>query len=150
MAKYRLTIIGLIIAVIVFACSLLFELDLFEQMLALFESLEHFEVDEIVIPSLILLLFAFIDLRRRQNKQDVEQEKFKIYKAMMFSTQHILNNFLNEMQVFKMTAEETSDFDPEILGLYDEVIKESSTQIDALGSITQIDEATIHETVRPH
>lgn len=150
MAKYSLTILGLLISLSVFIGSALFDLDLFEKSLAFFHSFERFEIDELVIPCFILLLFLCLDIRRRQRLDHVEREKGKIYKAMLFSTEHILNNFLNEMQVFKMTAEDTENFDPEILNLYDDVIHESSTQIDALANITHINENAIHEAVRPH
>lgn len=67
----------------------------------------------------------------------------------MFSTHHILNNFLNNMQLFKITAEDTLEFDPDVLSLYDVVIKDTSAQIEALGNITTIEEESIHASVTP-
>lgn len=68
---------------------------------------------------------------------------------MMSSTQHILNNFLNQMQLFKLTAEDTPKFNPEVLALYDEIIDEASMQITALGNVHHIDEIAIQEAVAP-
>ena len=68
---------------------------------------------------------------------------------MLASTHHVLNNFLNQMQIFKMTAERTPDFDPNVLTLYSRIMKDAKEQIDALGSITDIDEASIHNSVAP-
>ncbi len=149
MKKYKLTIVGITLAFVVFFITIIFKVDLFENVIKVFESLERFEIDEIVIPVCILLIFAFIDQTRRQGSHKIEIEKVMIYKAMMSSTHHILNNFLNQMQLFKMTAENTPDFDTEILSLFDMVIKDTSEQIEALGSITNIDEASIHASVAP-
>jgi hypothetical protein len=68
---------------------------------------------------------------------------------MMSAIHHILNNFLNQMQLFKMTAEDTPGFDHEILSLYDQIIDETSTQIGALSSITRINEVSISTSVSP-
>lgn len=149
MKKYKLTIVGIFLAFTVFSISIVFNIDLFEKVMETVESLERFEIDELIIPLFILLIFSFLDQIRRQNLQNVEKEKTKIYRAMMFSTHHILNNFLNNMQLFKMTAEDTPEFDPDVLSLYDVVIKDTSTQIEELGSITTIDELSIHASVTP-
>ena len=149
MKKYKLTIVGIFLAFAVFSISIVFNIDLFEKVMETVESLERFEIDELIIPLFILLIFSFLDQIRRQNLQNVEKEKTKIYRAMMFSTHHILNNFLNNMQLFKMTAEDTPEFDPDVLSLYDVVIKDTSTQIEELGSITTIDELSIHASVTP-
>ncbi|MCK4837816.1 MAG: hypothetical protein KAS94_03380 [Desulfobulbaceae bacterium] len=79
--------------------------------------------------------------------QKSEMEKIKVYKAMIHSTHHILNNFLNQMMIFKLTAEETPGFDYDVLSLYEKIIEDASIQIDALSSITNIDEISIRESV---
>lgn len=149
MKNHKLTFLGLLLALNFYFITHMFDLDLFEALVEILESLETFEVDELIIPLTIIFLFTFIDQYRRLNSQKVNYEKTKIYKAMMFSTHHILNNFLNNMQLFKITAEDTPEFDPEILSLYEVVIKDASTQIEALGNITDIDETSIHASIAP-
>jgi hypothetical protein len=149
MKKYKLTLIGLVLSSIVFIITYSLNLDLFEIMIEKLKALEKFEIDEIIIPIFIFSIFAFFDQTRRQKSQEVEYEKIKIYKAMLLSTHHILNNFLNQVQLFKMTAERTPGFDPEVLSLYNTVIENASTQIEALGNITNIDEKSIYSSVAP-
>ena len=129
--------------------TIIIDLDLFEVAITTLEGLEKFEVDEFIIPIMIFGFFAFFDLIRRQRSHKIEFEKIEIYKAMMSSTHHILNNFLNQIQLFKMTAEDTPGFDPEVLTLYDQTIEEASVQIDALGSVTNINELSIRASVAP-
>jgi len=126
-----------------------FDVDFFEQLVNLLNNLEEYEIDELIIPFFIFFMFAFVDGFKRNRLNKVNREKLKIYTAMMSSTQHILNNFLNQMQLFKLTAEDTPNFDSEVLGLYDEIIDEAKMQITALGNVNHINENSIHEAVAP-
>ena len=44
-------------------------------------------------------------------KIKLENAKLRIYKAMLSSSHHILNNFIYQMDIFKITAEDTPGFD---------------------------------------
>jgi len=149
MKNYKLTLIGLAISVVVLLIAIFFEVDLFEQLSYFLQSLEKYEVDEFIIPIAIVVAFTLFDLIRRQRSQKIELEKIKIYQAMMSSTHHILNNFLNKMQLFKMEAEDNPGFNPDILTFYDKIIEDASMKIDALGRVTNINESSIHAAVTP-
>ncbi len=149
MKHYKITLLGLGIAISILITSLVFDVDIFEQLVNLVLRLEQYEIDELIIPLVIFLIFAFVDIFKRNRINNVNTEKLKIYSAMMSSTQHILNNFLNQMQLFKLTAEDTPKFNPEVLALYDEIIDEASMQITALGNVHHIDEIAIQEAVAP-
>lgn len=149
MNQYRITFLGLVISLSVLFISIFFDVDFFERFVSLLHELEHYEVDELIIPLAIFFMFSSVDILKRNRLNKVHCENLKIYTAMMRSTRHILNNFLNQMQLFKLTAEETPNFSPEILALYDEIIDEATRQINALGSVHRIDELSIHEAVTP-
>ncbi|MCP3922785.1 MAG: hypothetical protein GY714_09395 [Desulfobacterales bacterium] len=151
MKYYRLTMIGLAISTVIYLLTIIIGVDLFEKLIELLHGLEKYELDELIIPTTIFIAFSLFELidRQRSHKIEVEREKIKIYEAMIFSTQHILNNFLNQIQVFKQTAEETENFDPEVLGYYDEIIDEASGQIDSLCKVTEINEVSILESIKP-
>ncbi len=149
MKNYTITFIGLGLSVLLLIASITFNVDLFEKLVDLLNNLEQYEIDELIIPVLIFLLFAFVDVIKRNRFEKVNTEKFKIYSAMMSSTQHILNNFLNQMQLFKLTAEDTPKFNKEVLALYDEIIDDAEMQIKALGNVNHISELSIHEAVAP-
>lgn len=149
MKNYTLTLIGALLAASIILVTLVADIDLFEAAIIFLENFEEFEIDEFIIPTLIFLIFAVTDLRKRQKKQKIELEKIKIYEAMMSSTHHILNNFINQMQLFKITAKKTPDFNPRVLALYDQIIKDASAQVKSLGSISKINAASIHESVSP-
>ncbi len=147
--KFSITVTGVLIAVIFFLVTTIFDLDFFEEFTIILSKLDKYEIDELIIPILIILVSMLFDYKSRAEKTRTENEKMKIYKAMVSSTQHILNNFLHQMQLFKITAEDTPDFPENVLNLFDSTIEEASGQINALSTISQIDEDTIYESVKP-
>lgn len=147
--KYKFTLIGAILSVCLLTAVLVLELELFERTIDVLAQLEKFEIDEFIIPSLIFFGFLFVDLNHRHHQTKVEAEKAKIYKAMIASVQHVLNNFLNQLLIFKMEAEETPGFDTEIIAMYDSIIAEAKGQIKKLSSVISIDEETIRNSVKP-
>ena len=123
----------------------------------LFESLVHYlifeesqfefipgELNELWMRIFIVLLIMgfgivadfFID--RIVHKQ---LEVAHTYSSMIYASRHILNNLLNQMQLFKLEALKTKDFDRDIIKLYDNSIKEASDLIDTLSKIEVIPDA---------
>lgn len=149
MRTYRRTLIGLCVSITIFLATLAGDLDLFERFASLLDEAEAFEIDELVIPVFIFGAFAIWDFAQKRKKAQLELEKVKVYKAMLTSTHHILNNFLNQMQLFRLTAESTPDFDPEVIQFYDQILADTVQQIEALSSITNVDETAIWASIAP-
>ena len=100
--------------------------------------------------TIIVLLIAFgrfadYHAARVRRKQ---AEKLDVYLAMLSANQHILNNFLQNMLVFKMEAERSSDFSRERLEMYDQVIEDTRKQIRALEGIDDPNRDNIEEKFR--
>lgn len=149
MERFRFTVIGAVLAFLLALSSWVFQLNVFEKIMEALHSVEKYDVDEIIIPGLILFFFMYLDQVRMAKKRKMESERVKIYKAMLRSSHHILNNFLNQMQIFKIKAEDTPGFDVEVLSLYDDISAEASTLIDALGNLSSIDEKSIADAMSP-
>jgi hypothetical protein len=147
MKEYKWTIIGLISAFALWALTVSLHLDLFESFIACLKNNEHIEVDEIVFPAAVFYVFIMIDLSRNRQRSRVEVEKHKVYRSMLKAMDHILNNFLQKMLLFKMAAEETDGFNPDVLKKYDIIINEATAQINALEGITNPDAENILTTI---
>lgn len=149
MKKYGIAIIGLVISISLYLFTITFKLELFESFAELMKDLEKYEIDEKFFPLLIIIISTTINFWIVNKKKAIKLEKYKIYKAMISSTHHIMNNFLNQIQLIKITAEEMPDFDSEILEIYEKTLNEATRQIRALSSIKNIDEDTIKDSVSP-
>ncbi|WP_299242511.1 hypothetical protein [uncultured Aquimarina sp.] len=147
MNNYKLTIIGFAISAFVYFSAIFLELDLFEQVLVFMSSIEQFEFDEFIIPFLLFFVFWVFDMRRRVKRIKLENAKLKIYKAMLSSSHHILNNFIYQMDIFKITAEDTPGFDARTLAYYEDIISNTSHQIHSLSNLSSIDEYSIRTSV---
>lgn len=98
------------------------------------------------ITTLLLYLLVNCDYKRSLAR---EKEKRELFEATIEAVQHILNNFLNNMLFFKMTAEDSKDFDKETLELYDKVIYEAEAQIKVLGSTEELTKTHIRHLIYP-
>jgi len=100
----------------------------------------------VFITTLLLYILVSMDYRKLLAR---EKEKREIFDATMAAVQHILNNFLNKMLLFKMAAEDSKDFDKETLDLYDDVIHEAEMQIKILSSTQELTAKQIHQSIYP-
>ena len=70
----------------------------------------------LVIVVLIVLLGVYADRSaRKQLIQEKQQVALNTYNSMIHATHHILNNLLNQMQLFEMEALKSTDFNPDII-----------------------------------
>ena len=91
----------------------------------------------IVIVVLIIIYGIYVDfsIDRIMHKQ---LEVARMYSSITTSGHHILNNLINQMQLFELEAKRCSDFDKDIIVFYDKAIKEASDLADTLAKISDI------------
>lgn len=147
MKNYRWTAVGLTVAVAVLCIALFFDTDFFESFCQWLINFEDFELDEFVFPVMIILIFSFFDLYRHKKDRNVKEAEQAIYKAMVQASDHVLKNCLNQMLVIKYAAEETPDFDPEVLKSFDAIVEQAVAQLEALGEIEEIDKDAIGKSL---
>lgn len=147
--KLRNTLTAILLSAVFLVLAHFAHFELFEFMIDQLQALEQYEVDEFIVPFIVTVIAFLTDVIRKNTVAMVEVEKAKIYKAMVFSVQHIMNNFLNQMQLFKMTADTTPNFDPRVLAMYDGVINDAKAQIAAISAVTDMKAAIILTSVKP-
>jgi len=84
-----------------------------------------------------------------EQKSITEQAKREIYVSMTHAAQHVLNNLLNQLQLFKLAADRSSDFDRNTLKLFDGMTREASELITRLSSVTELNRQNIWDSVGP-
>ena len=130
-----------------------------------FESAMHYYVHEEpkfeVIPSesnelwmrivivLLIILFGILSDAFTNKIMHKQLEVARSYNSMLHVSQHIINNLLNQMQLFKMEALKNEGFDQDILNLYDNAINEASDLVTTLSKVEDISEGHIWESAGP-
>ncbi|WP_299017433.1 hypothetical protein [uncultured Photobacterium sp.] len=78
-----------------------------------------------------------------------EEEKRLIFKATVCSSQHIVNNLLNQMQFFRMKADEHNVFNSEVIELYDQSLLEGQRLMELLSNVDDLTVQNIRMSVSP-
>lgn len=149
MNDYKLTIIGMLLATVWITIS-----NMLQSYAMVFADEWHPFVlsllnNDYLVPIVIVGLFVLFDVYRKQMHYEMELEKQKIFTAAVTSTHHILNNCLNQLQIVKLTAEQTPGFDPSVIATYDKIVDEANRQIRNLSEVMDMDEQIIKSSVLP-
>jgi hypothetical protein len=103
-----------------------------------------------VIVLLVILFGVYADSSTRKLLiKEKQLEATRIYDSMIYASQHILNNLLNQMLLFRMEALKSNDFDREIIKLYDNAIDEATNLIQRLSQVKNITGENIWASVDP-
>lgn len=97
----------------------------------------------------LLICFALFADSHTRKIAEKEQEKMDVYISMLNANQHILNNFLQAMMMFRNAADKSEDIDDKITELYDKAIKNTIAQINNLHGIDKPNKNTIEERFLP-
>jgi len=103
-----------------------------------------------IIVILVILFGIYADYSTRKLLiKEKELEATRIYNSMVHASQHILNNLLNQMQLFKMEALKSNDFDKNIIDIYDNAIEQAADLIQKLSQVENITDKNIWASVDP-
>jgi hypothetical protein len=103
-----------------------------------------------VIILLVILFGIYADSSTRKLLiKEKQMEAARIYSSMIHASQHILNNLLNQMQLFKMEALKSNDFDREIIKYFDIAFDEAKNLIQRLSQVENITDENIWASVDP-
>lgn len=75
-----------------------------------------------------------------RNKLEVQEERLKVFRATMRTVQDIMNTFLNNVQLFRLEAEEKNALKCESLALMDSVVKDTAAKLKKLADLDSIHE----------
>jgi hypothetical protein len=78
-----------------------------------------------------------------------EDEKRQIFIATISSTQHILNNLLNQIQVVFLKMDDEYRIDEITREMLKRSLKDAQVQVQKLSAVAKLDEDVIRESVAP-
>jgi hypothetical protein len=74
-------------------------------------------------------------LIRDKHNLKVQEERVKVLRATMRTVHDIVNNFLNNLQLFQLEAEDKNALEPESLLLLESIIQDTTTKLKKLGDL---------------
>ncbi|MCB0198007.1 MAG: PAS domain-containing protein [Anaerolineae bacterium] len=77
-----------------------------------------------------------------------KKEKENVYRATVFSAQHILNNLLNQLLLIKLKISKHPSVIVEISDKFDAMFFEASQLLEKLSSVENVDEEEIRNSIR--
>lgn len=110
------------------------------------------ETNELWMRGLIVILIighGFFIQNSVENEGRLENEKIEIYTAMLKANNHILNNFLQNMYLFKLEADQSRDFDKSVLQQYNEIITDTKLAIRSLEGLENPSKTSIEKKYKP-
>ncbi len=110
------------------------------------------DVNEFWMRLLIIVLIVgfglFADNRARKIRAS-EREKHEVFMATVRSTQHILNNLLNQLQLAFYDLEREGCLEHDTTRLLKRSIREGKEQVERLSAVSDIRIESIEESVKP-
>jgi hypothetical protein len=95
----------------------------------------------------LMIIFGFYADIQTGKLLAKEQEKREVFIATVSSTQHILNNLLNQMQVALVDADGVKALDDETRKLLKQALVKGKEQVIRLSSVTELDGVTIRKSI---
>ena len=137
--SFKNTIAGGIVGVAIVLYGFLFEKDIFDYLSAILAYLEHLEIDEILIAGMSisagLLLDLLLNKRQKDRYIELQEQRLRVLRATMRTVQDIVNNFLNNLALFRLEAEDKGALSESSLQIMDSLIQETSAKLNALGEV---------------
>lgn len=99
----------------------------------------------------LLIVFGVLSdsYSRRLVFEEKQSEAINIYNSMLTASHHILNNLLNQMQIVKLEALKSKEFNQDVIREYDIAFNDAVELIDKLSSVEKITSKNIEDSVYP-
>ena len=110
------------------------------------------DINEFLMRLLIIVLivcFGVFADNRAQRIKNSEKEKHEVFIATVRSTQHILNNLMNQLQLVFFDLEKEHCLESETRTLLERSIREGKEQVERLSSVSDKSSTSIAYSVRP-
>jgi hypothetical protein len=149
MDRYKFSLLGLGLALLYWIAESVIHRFIYAEK---FFEIVPSDVNELWMRLLIIVLIIgfglFADNRARKIKKS-EREKREVYVATVRSTQHILNNLMNQLQLAFLDLEKEHCLESETRKLLEQSIREGKEQVERLSTVSEISSESIEESVRP-
>ena len=82
-----------------------------------------------------------------RKKLEVQEERLKVLRATMATVNDIVNNFLNQLQLFRIKAEKKNALEPELLALMDTITQNTTGKLKKLSELDSTPEKKVADSI---
>lgn len=137
MRRFLGTYITIALAGAILITDFFTDVNLFRMASNLFERIGRNHADALIAVALIIVIGRSIDVavagRKAKREREIQAQTLIVLKATMRAVQDIVNNGLNELQLFRLDADGL--LPEKSLKLFDEIIHRTSAKLTALGDL---------------
>jgi hypothetical protein len=137
--EWPATFIGAFLALNLVLAAWVGDFDFIKLHLTLLDRIQKHQIDDFVVAFVLIFVgLAFdgwVSEQRKLRQAEIEEQRLKVLRATMRTVQDVMNNFLNQMQLFRLEAD--SVLPEESLEAFDELIEQASGKLKALGNLDE-------------
>ncbi len=123
------------------------DIDVFEKLIKLLNTVEAYEIDEFLILAFLILGGLVHDLLRNHRNtlhhMKIQEQRLRVLKVTMNTVHHIVNNALNNLQIIKMQIEDSQSHTVKSAELMDRIIHETAEKLRLLGKLNDTPEIQV-------
>ena len=139
---YKFTAVLLVISIAILFLTLSGRMEVFEYIVEFFEMLEAYEVDEFFLVVFLLVLGLVIDFRliliKRKTTSIIKDKEIAVLKATMNNVLDIVNNYLNQIQLLSIEAEESGKVSKQNIELIETLTSETAHRLKKLADLKEV------------
>ncbi|MBU2511561.1 hypothetical protein KJ966_09480 [bacterium] len=137
--RYKASLMAVLVSMVIISLALFGQIEIFEHLIFVLEYCEKAELDELLLCAILILIGSVFDARRlikdKKHQLYVEEQRLVVLQATMMTVQDIVNNFLNNLYIFKKEAENTSALSPVSIERLNSMIFETSRKLKLIGDL---------------
>ncbi|WP_438712445.1 hypothetical protein ACSTS3_08915 [Aquimarina muelleri] len=147
--KYKYILIGLIIAITGYTYTLLINWDIINNVNVYLSFTKKYGLDEAFFIWIFCFLFFMILNLVESFKRKIYLQKKKAYLSMLDESNHMIKKLLYQLQIIRMEAKNSPNFDKQVLRMFDTSIEDAVTMLNKLSDIKKIDKDHIFKKIKP-
>jgi len=110
------------------------------------------DINELWMRSLIVILITLFGFYIDYSTKKLiikEQEKLEVFQSTVLAIQHVLNNYLHKMQIFRSKMKKCDNISEQDIEQFNALVNEATENIKKLSEVTNIDAKEIIDSVDP-
>ncbi len=140
--RYKVSLAAVVFSIFYMFMYSLVNIDIFRLLVTFLEKIEELKAEEVFLGSVFILIGILIDnirfWRKKISKRKIEKEKLATLRLTMTTVHDVVNNFLNNLLIFRLEAEKSAALKEESLKMFDELTADTADKLREIGDLEEV------------